>query len=722
MNCSFNRERRAVAIACRAWLLLLTVCAVASGQISPGELSNAHSSLNGAGHCTDCHDAGKKPPEFKCLSCHRDIRERIESSRGFHPSLVGSDKTGRSCARCHIEHNGRDFNIVHWDIPVQKFDHEKTGYRLEGRHESVACKTCHQPSHIPVAHMEGISVKDKTRTFLGLSRKCMDCHADVHQGELSAECGRCHDEKDWKRPTRFDHRVARFSLDAAHEKVPCAKCHTPPGSAKVPPMFKNLSFGDCTPCHRDPHSGAFRNPCRTCHTSQKTEWAGVNASAGFDHSRTRFPLLGRHAGVTCYRCHSRGDFAKPVAFAKCADCHKSDPHRGQFSSAVMRDCDYCHSVSGFKPSTFKYAQHNTTSFPLRERHIETPCAKCHLADASGTVIYRFRDFSCAACHQDIHGSQFAGSPYENHCDACHGERDFKLSTFTATRHSDTRFPLSGGHRKATCAECHKPTPKPAKFRFEDRDCMVCHSDPHGSESSIRTCETCHTVNTWQELEIFDHSTTAYPLQGAHQKVSCSKCHEPAKSTGSQTILFNTAPKQCAGCHEDPHAGQFASRMSVLFSDGRPAGCRICHSVASWHELAGFDHSATAFPLQGAHQKVSCSKCHRSDAQEGRVKPIDYLKAPKQCSSCHEDVHAGQFVSNSNLTDCTRCHQTQQWSPSEFDHNTQSSYKLTGTHRNVRCSLCHSNTKEIAGKKIFIYKGTARDCSACHQSGRTENQP
>jgi hypothetical protein len=701
----------------------MVACLAAHAQISPGDLSNAHSSLDGSTHCTDCHDTGKRPPEFKCISCHRDIRERLESGKGLHPSLVGSDKSGRSCAKCHVEHNGKSFDLIHWDVPVQKFDHGKTGYQLEGRHASVACRTCHQPSRIPMASLGNISIIDKARTYLGLSRKCVDCHADAHQGELSGECERCHDEHDWKQLTRFDHRSSRFSIEGAHEKVSCAKCHIPPVSVKAPPKFKNLSFDDCTPCHSDPHAGAFKNPCRTCHTSQKPEWTPVNAKLDFDHSRTRFPLLGRHAAILCNKCHARGNFAKPVAFAKCADCHKPDPHGGQFSSTqAARDCDYCHSVSGFKPSTFGVAQHNATGFPLKGRHIETSCAKCHAANASGVVIYRIQSFPCATCHQDIHGAQFASAPYMNRCEICHDERDFKSSTFTNARHSDTRFPLSGGHVKVTCAECHKPVLKPVKYRIEDRSCTTCHSNIHDSESFAPSCQNCHTVNSWHELEMYDHSGTGFILDGAHRTTACTKCHTPSGAARNQSMFFKSASRHCAGCHKDPHAGQFASRMAASFPDGNPAGCRGCHNAVSWHELTGFDHSATTFPLQGAHATVACAKCHKDKTGEGGAKAIDYFKAPSQCFSCHEDIHAGQFTTGSNPVDCTRCHQTQRWKPSEFNHDTQSSYKLTGAHRKLRCDLCHSSAKEIAGRKVVIYKGTARQCSECHQSDKTGNQP
>jgi hypothetical protein len=734
MRCPSDWQKSAVANTYRLGLLLFIAAAQARAQISPGELSNAHSSLNGSAHCTDCHDRGKRPPEFKCLTCHKDIREHLESHRGLHPSLVGTDTTQRSCARCHVEHNGRGFDLIHWTVPLQQFDHAGTGYRLEGRHAAVACRSCHQPAHISAADMALLSIKDKTRTYLGLSRRCVNCHSDAHQGQLAMECERCHDQQDWKKPSRFDHNKTRFRIDGAHQKVACDRCHIASGPAKAVPKYVNISFEDCAPCHRDPHAGAFKQSCHTCHSSQAMIWAPVNAAAVFDHSRTRFPLAGKHGGIACKACHTRGDFSAPLAFAKCMDCHKKDPHGGQFVSAPpVRDCDACHTVQGFKSTTFGVAQHTATRFPLKERHAETTCSKCHIARTSGVVVYRFQNSPCIACHRDTHDLQFAGKPYINRCEDCHTERTFKPSTFTASRHDAGRFPLSGGHANVSCDKCHMPNLKPVPFRFEDRNCTACHKDPHGltspathdNASWLKTsepCQICHTVNKWDDLKKFDHSDTRFLLEGKHRGIACVKCHQPVNAAGMKSLSFQMASTQCAACHEDPHEGQFASKSAPLRADGTAGGCGNCHSAASWHELQGFNHAATDFPLQGSHQNVPCAKCHPAGNPSGGVKGIVYAKASTRCLSCHEDIHGGQFFSDAGSADCSQCHQTQRWKPSEFNHETQSSYALTGAHRNAACGSCHSKVKESAGKKILVYRGTARECLECHKSDTTGERP
>jgi len=711
-------------------VLILVLAPLAVAQISPGELSDAHRALSGPGRCTECHDAGKRPPEFKCEACHADIRGRIQANRGLHPSLVGNDRSGRACAQCHNEHNGRSFALIHWKMPLSKFDHASTGYRLEAKHAQLECRACHKPGNIPAVSRNSITIKDLNKTYLGLTQRCSGCHTDVHRGELSDQCDRCHDSQDWKKPVRFDHRNARFQLDGVHERIGCGKCHSIPAVNGKVLIYKNLKFEDCSPCHKDPHAGKVKGECRTCH-SAKSSWAPVNVGARFDHSKTRYPLLGRHARVECIRCHLGANLALPITFEKCRDCHTGDPHRGQFDAErPQRDCVSCHTVNGFKPAAFGVAEHATCRFPLKEHHRTVPCADCHKPNSAKVVMYRMQSFSCNSCHRDIHEGQFADARYGNDCEKCHNQNAFTPSLFTASDHASTRFPLSGGHVKPDCAQCHKPGTKPVKFRLEDRSCTVCHASPHSgqftvqmaahsSDGTLKGCQSCHTVNSWQELMLFDHASTGFRLDGAHAGVTCRKCHKSiAGKTGASDVVYRDAPQQCTGCHQDPHAGQFAARIKISSSDGNVAGCSTCHSVNSWREVA-FDHAATDFPLVEAHQSVKCDRCHTKPDPQSTVR---YAKTPRECAACHEDIHEGQFAAAGANPDCGGCHRVLKWVPSTFNHGTQSTFALTGAHRNVACASCHAEARVVRGKKVVIFKGTARDCAACHGMDTSGKQP
>ncbi len=641
------------AIAGLAFLLVMAGSVQSYAQISPGPLSRAHSMLSGPTHCVDCHDPGKSPPEFKCLDCHKDIRERLAANRGLHPSLLGGDTTTRVCMRCHSEHNGPDFALIHWDRPVNAFDHRRAGYSLEGKHARLPCRDCHKPSNITPAAASGLLTKDLHRTYLGLSPSCLNCHADEHHGQLSSECASCHDSSDWKKAPRFNHARSRFALTGAHEKLACEKCHPRTEDAKPFVKYKGIAFQDCTPCHKDPHRGSFRAGCRSCHGLENWKVTRSTVVDVFNHATTEYPLEGKHAGLACESCHHGGDFKQPVACKRCDDCHKKDPHQGQFANRADRgDCTSCHTVEGFKPATFGLAEHSGARFALKGRHSEVPCARCHPAGASG-VTYRFSDISCASCHRDVHGGQFQGAPHNNRCEDCHNDRAFKPSTYTLARHAKTRFPLESAHAALICSECHRP--------------------PEGAAGTV-----------------------------------------PAK------YVFDD--RSCTSCHADPHQGQFSRRMATLLPDGSRAGCRACHNARTWQEVEGFDHSETAFALEGAHRAVPCEDCHRPDNLSAGTRNVIFKSTPKQCSACHDDIHAGQFSSASGEVDCARCHRVLKWKPSTFNHDAQSSYRLDGAHREVPCNLCHTLRREVAGKTVLFYRPTTRECSGCHGSESGRDQP
>ena len=632
----------------RQWILAILFATVGGGpalaQMSPGELARPHSKLNGAAHCTDCHDSTRRPPEFKCAECHREIQVRLEEKRGLHPRLM-PDKSGNSCVACHPEHNGKDYSLVRWETPLAAFDHRKTGYTLEGRHARLNCRNCHQETHVPAEARAMMPDKDFTRSFLGLSPKCTGCHADEHHGQLSAECSSCHDSADWKHAGQFNHDRARFILAGAHEKAACQKCHPRIEDAKPYVQYRGIPHEDCVSCHKDPHRGAFRSACRSCHETTAS-WKPSDIPSVFNHFQTKFPLLGKHAGVLCASCHRKGDFKEPVAHDRCADCHKKDPHRGQFTARTDGgDCSICHKITGFKPSTFEAAQHAATRFPLKARHAGVTCVKCHAAGVDG-VQYRFGDFTCATCHRDTHGGQFQGEPYRNRCEQCHTDARFKPSTFSLARHDSTRFLLTGAHKAIACTDCHR------------------QGDVQGS---------------------------------------------------ARPVAFRQGESPCTACHEDPHLGQFEPRMKTTRTDGSPASCGTCHTTRAWRELQGFDHSATEFRLEGTHRTVGCGQCHKADAPADGMRNVMFKTAPRQCSSCHDDVHGGQFISTPGTGECSGCHSVWKWTATTFDHDTRSNYRLDGTHRNVRCVSCHVNTRESAGKTVVIYKGTPRQCAGCHGS-------
>ncbi len=288
-------------------VLLSGVAASGRAQISPGELSRAHAGLDGSTKCLECHEAGRGVAADKCLTCHTALGARIQAGRGLHAQAGHQE-----CGRCHIEHHGRDFELVFWGKEGRaSFDHAKTGVPLEGAHARLRCDQCHSA---------------KSRTFLGLSMDCASCHSDVHRGRFApTSCSSCHTQSSFRPVAGFDHSRTRFPLVGEHRAVACDRCHTTDAQSGRR-RLAGVAFDSCKSCHADPHKGRQGESCASCHTP--AGWRQLSAS--FDHGRTAFPLTGSHRKVSCDQCHrpqagSSARLFKGTAFQSCTACH-SDPH------------------------------------------------------------------------------------------------------------------------------------------------------------------------------------------------------------------------------------------------------------------------------------------------------------------------------------------------------------------------------------------------------------
>jgi hypothetical protein len=632
-----------------AWLfaflpiILWLIAGSASAQISPGPLARAHSTLEGTSHCVSCHQFGGQAA-LKCVECHTEIGARLSAHRGLHASYAGLQPgSSQGCAKCHSDHNGVDFPLVKWTPTPSGFDHSKTGYNLVGKHAGVACNKCHNAEHVAPTEKLSIQVRDLNKTFLGVPQACTTCHQDAHNGRLGKNCQSCHNFEDWKSLTQFDHSKTKYPLTGLHAQVTCQKCHTPGPDNK--PRWTGLAFGKCDDCHADPHKGSFnQQACSACHNTSSWKRSSMQTiNEKFDHSKTKYPLLGKHQTVECSACHLKSDFKKSLPFQKCIDCHK-DVHNGQFvKRAGGIECAGCHTVDGFKPSSFGVKEHAKSAYPLEGKHAQVKCEGCHLPKGKDT-LFKVKFAKCMDCHKDEHQGQFAGAPYLNRCEQCHDLKGYHPSTFTLAKHKQTRFPLTGGHIATPCGDCHKQRSTPeAKYaviyRFDDSSCTVCHKDPHKGQfdetmKQVRMdrkpagCQACHSTDSWKDLQRFDHAKTSFPLLGAHRATACVDCHKPPNmETKLINADFKAAPTKCEECHEDVHGAQFAKANRIT-------PCADCHNATRWKPSL-FDHERrTTFSLKGAHERVRCEACHNLKRVVEGKSVVFYKPTPHECSACH----------------------------------------------------------------------------------------
>ncbi|MCB9630625.1 MAG: hypothetical protein H6721_00510 [Sandaracinus sp.] len=570
---------------------------------SPGPLSRFHADLEGDDHCGDCHSSGRQVRNTLCLSCHEDLARRVNAGQGLH----GGEYRGRPCAPCHVEHLGRNVPQIRWPGGNKNaFDHRLAGWPLRGAHQRQECAGCH----------------DRGRSFLGLSTRCASCHEDPHEGRFGNECQTCHDETRWSRVDleSFDHGRARFPLRGAHRRVECARCHHDPPqyrgiafssctSCHTDPhagrfgaecsrchnettwtnveRFReqhpvlslanghaDVACGDChdrgtvaapsrgsrcVNCHRPVHEAPFGRNCIECHRSIR--WLGLPRRIGLDaHGRTAFALGGAHVDVECASCHSpelpRNERYRELEFERCGSCHR-DPHEFAFRGAEGFDCASCHTDADFAPSRFALAYHAATAFPLTGSHTDVACSGCH-GSVRPRLRYRVADQTCAGCHENPHGDQFAAEMARGGCATCH-----QTTSWHQPNIAHDTWPLTGAHARAACDSCHHPTQEDreqgrgASYRGVPRVCEGCHEDDHAGQfrtsAPIRACPQCHTTEAF-EIHDFDHAArTGFALTGRHEGLPCVGCHRSeALANGTQVVRWRLGYRACADCHANPH--------------------------------------------------------------------------------------------------------------------------------------------------------------------------
>jgi nitrate/TMAO reductase-like tetraheme cytochrome c subunit len=602
----------------RYWLITCAAFVTCNGiaQLSPGDLTAGHTHLEGILNCTKCHNLGAGIADEKCLNCHLEIQQRIQDKKGYH---VSSEVQGKQCIQCHSDHHGKNFEIIRFDRDA--FDHKLTGYELQGAHKKVSCDDCHNSEFT----YNTSEIIDKERTFLGLDAQCLSCHKNYHKNTLPTDCLNCHDMDAFKPATLFDHDESKFPLVGKHKEVDCVQCHEVEDRDGDPfQVFKGMRFENCTACHEDVHENRFGRDCRGCHSEETFSLSRVAGS--FDHSITGFALAGQHKQLDCRQCHQDGTDNR-AAFQEFASLDRIDCiacHEIVHGSSFSQNCSTCHTERSFhelkEVHTFS---HKETAFHLVGKHSELECTLCHENSFLEPIAFD----RCDDCHTDFHEGQFETSGYFPDCAECHNEYGFSITSYSIEEHSESKFPLVGAHLATPCFGCHQ-TDEKWTFRNIGSNCNDCHEDIHAGTIDVvfypdQTCQSCHTVNHWSEI-IFDHSQTNFELTGIHQSTRCSACHEDGDGS-TVPISFSGLSGICTHCHTDAHFGQFEVNGHT--------DCTNCHGFENWQAIA-FDHNSADFILEGKHEEVACSDCHK-EIQTSQNTYIQYKFEDFRCVVCHQ---------------------------------------------------------------------------------------
>jgi hypothetical protein len=328
--------------------------------------------------CQKCHKVemteGKKFQQFRgiqysnCNNCHQDPHQ---------------NQFGQNCRQCHSEVS---FQVV---ASIKNFDHNKTNFKLEGKHLNVNCKSCHKSGYtVPIKH-----------------DRCADCHSDYHNSQfakngVSPDCRQCHSMAGFAVTsyTVEQHSMGSFPLKGGHMAIPCSDCH----KKQEKWSFRNIG-SECKDCHQDIHQGIIQPKyypgatCTICHNENR--WTDL----AFDHSKTGFNLTGAHTRQECRSCHftkdTYGSYQQRFSglSQNCSGCH-SDNHFKQFEKNGITNCATCHDAENWKIAKF---DHDKTAFKLEGKHIGVPCVKCHKPQQVGSAVfvqYKLKEFKCESCH------------------------------------------------------------------------------------------------------------------------------------------------------------------------------------------------------------------------------------------------------------------------------------------------------------------------------------
>ena len=151
-------------------------------------------------HVAECHTSEPNYAAFSCTVCHTNPQTDDD-----HNGVNGYVYNDPACLACHPTGSSDD-----------NFDHNQTGFPLQGAHITVDCIECH------------------TNGFEGTPTNCASCHIedfnetsnpDHEINQFPLDCESCHTEDAWV-PSTFDHNTI-YPFTGAHISIAneCAACH-----------------------------------------------------------------------------------------------------------------------------------------------------------------------------------------------------------------------------------------------------------------------------------------------------------------------------------------------------------------------------------------------------------------------------------------------------------------------------------------------------------------
>jgi hypothetical protein len=317
----------------------------------------------------------------------------------------------------------------------------------------------------------------------------------------------------------------------------------------------------------------------------------------------------------------------------------------------------------------------------------------------------------AKVHADLEGPL--------NCASCHGLRREPMAQLCLQCHREVAWLIERGRGLHA-----------REVKQNRRECASCHPDHAGRDFAlISWSDAAGGGDRTTPPPRFDHRQAGWNLEGKHATARCEGCHTARFRTSTAAALSKRRGSPgwmglettCVSCHraDDPHRASLGST------------CESCHEAQAWSPAPNFDHARSSYPLTGKHADVPCERCHASPrlnprrGASGGLIPVFKPVPASECSSCHDDPHAGRLSSR-----CSECHVTRGFDSAAdraFDH-TLTRFPLRGRHATVACAGCHGTRltqrtppyATCAGCHADPHQGEATlagkatDCSGCHR--------
>lgn len=456
---------------------------------------------------------------------------------------------------------------------------------------------------------------------------------------------------------------------------------------KLSSLVLSLVFSISLFSQSSPHGADFKTNCMDCHNT--TGWKLDIKTLVFNHSTTKFPLIGQHQAVNCLLCHKSLEFAR--AGRECVSCH-TDMH----NQTLGTDCGRCHTPNSWVVNNIT-EMHQRSRFPLVGAHVAADCFTCHKNASSSLLNFAPLGINCIDCHQkdfDATTNPKHTLPVYANCVDCH---KITAITWAGAGINHDKFPLTGGHNISNCQKCHLSP----NYADASPVCVSCHQDkynattnPNHVASGFSTgCIDCHTTEPgWKPATYAEHELKFPIYSGKHRKdavwTNCIECHNNPASYAVFT---------CIDCHDHYQPKMDAGHGEVQGYAYNSPACFACHPTGN--KEGSFNHNTSQFPLTGAHITTECIKCHAQG----------YTGTSIVCYNCHTQNYTQSVnpdhVAKNIPNDCGTCHTTlPTWKPATFPiHNNY--YVLTGAHLPIAndCATCHNGN----------YATSSNTCFGCH---------